>query len=66
MPRPLAETPAPRLPLPCIASRDDGRVCRTPATVIDPARGGVVCPAHAPGSTPAHPASLRERPGAPP
>jgi hypothetical protein len=33
---------------PCIAYREDGRVCRAPATQLDGQRGGLVCAAHAP------------------
>ena len=33
-----------------IASREDGRVCRAPATIVDRQRGGLVCAAHAPAA----------------
>lgn len=32
----------------CIAYRDDGAICKAPATVLDTQRGGMVCRAHAP------------------
>jgi hypothetical protein len=33
---------------PCLASRDDGTLCREPATIPDPERGGLVCWQHDP------------------
>jgi hypothetical protein len=38
----------PRAKLPCIAYRDDGTLCREPATILDPQRGGMVCWQHDP------------------
>lgn len=35
----------------CIAETGNGRVCRRPATILDRARGGLVCAAHAPAAT---------------
>jgi hypothetical protein len=32
----------------CIASRDDGRVCRELANILNQQRGGLVCVVHAP------------------
>ena len=32
----------------CIAYTDDESLCRKPATVLDPERGGMVCDGHAP------------------
>lgn len=32
----------------CIAYNDNGDLCRRPATVLDPARGGMVCDLHDP------------------
>lgn len=34
----------------CIAYREDGRVCGTPATVLNAQRGGMVCRVHAPAA----------------
>jgi hypothetical protein len=34
----------------CIAYREDGRVCREPAHIVDRQRGGLVCSAHAPAA----------------
>lgn len=36
----------------CIAYTELGNLCRRPAVMLDPARGGVVCPAHAPKPAP--------------
>jgi hypothetical protein len=33
---------------PCIVYRDDGTLCRAPAAILDPQRGGMVCVRHAP------------------
>ena len=33
---------------PCIASRDDGTLCRAPASILDHQRGGLVCLQHVP------------------
>jgi len=30
----------------CVAYNDDGRLCRQPATVLDPQRGGFICERH--------------------
>jgi ribonuclease HI len=35
----------------CIATARNGRVCRRPATILDRARGGLVCATHAPAAT---------------
>jgi hypothetical protein len=32
----------------CIAYKEDGTLCREPATQLDRQRGGMVCQAHAP------------------
>lgn len=32
----------------CIAYKEDGTICRQPATRLDIQRGGMVCDAHAP------------------
>jgi hypothetical protein len=34
--------------LTCLAYRDDGMLCDSRATTVDPERGMVVCPEHAP------------------
>ena len=34
--------------LQCIAYRDDGTICRQPATILDVQRGGMVCIDHPP------------------
>jgi hypothetical protein len=31
----------------CIAYKDNGRLCKQPAVVLDPVRGGFVCQRHA-------------------
>jgi len=36
--------------LQCIAYKDDGSICRQPATILDEQRGGMVCEAHPPQS----------------
>jgi hypothetical protein len=33
---------------PCITYRDDGTLCRTPASILDHQRGGMVCLRHVP------------------
>jgi hypothetical protein len=35
-------------PWTCLAYLDDGRLCGARATTVDPTRGIMVCPAHAP------------------
>ena len=32
----------------CLASREDGTLCRAPAAILDHQRGGMVCPQHVP------------------
>jgi hypothetical protein len=32
----------------CIAHHADGRLCRAPASILDPQRGGLVCREHVP------------------
>ena len=44
----------------CIAMASNGRVCRWPATILDRARGGLVCATHAPAATGAAVAPPRE------
>jgi len=44
----------------CIATARNGRVCRRPATILDRARGGLVCATHAPVTTGAAVATPRE------
>jgi hypothetical protein len=34
----------------CIAYREDGLLCRAPATILDPQRGGLVCVQHVPAA----------------
>jgi hypothetical protein len=34
----------------CIAYREDGRLCREPASSVDPQRGGLVCAVHTPAA----------------
>ena len=34
-------------PATCLAYTDDGRLCRAPASILDPQRGGPVCLEHA-------------------
>ena len=40
-----------RVVVACIATARNGRVCRRPATILDRARGGLVCATHAPVTT---------------
>lgn len=44
----------------CIATASNGRVCRRPATILDRARGGLVCATHAPVATGAAAVTPRE------
>jgi hypothetical protein len=34
----------------CIASREEGALCRAPATILDHQRGGMVCLQHVPAA----------------
>lgn len=38
----------------CLVYREDGRVCREPATILDRQRHGLVCAAHAPAAVAEH------------
>ncbi|TSC67295.1 MAG: hypothetical protein G01um101466_746 [Parcubacteria group bacterium Gr01-1014_66] len=51
----------------CIAYREDGSMCRHPATILDTRRGGMVCAAHTPDHNEEHAALQhgKEQPSCP-